>query len=162
MTPRIPAQAIISGAANIKDGDNPQFTEDDFREIYPQFWGAEGKPLVPQAVMDMYIKFVDSFVKVSRYHEAWRVCMCLAIAHFLVLYLRTMNADPDSGAVGVIKAAETRGLVASKSVDGVSVSYDFSTALADLDGWADWKTTEYGIQFITYAKTFMRAGMYIY
>lgn len=162
MIPRIPAQAIISGAANIKGENNPPFTVDDLREIYPQFWDTEGNPLVPKAVMDMYIAFVDSFVKVSRYHEAWKVCMCLAIAHFLVLYLRTMNADPDSGAVGVIKAAETRGLVASKSVDGVSVSYDFSTALADLDGWADWKTTEYGIQFITYAKNFMRAGMYIY
>lgn len=162
MIPRIPAQAIISGAANIKGGDNPPFTSADFREIYPQFWDAEGNCLVPKEVLDMYIAFVDSFVKVSRYHEAWKVCMCLAIAHFLVLYLRTMNADPDSGAVGVIKAAETRGLVASKSVDGVSVSYDFSTALADLDGWADWKTTEYGIQFITYAKAFMRAGMYIW
>ena len=73
-----------------------------------------------------------------------------------------MSADPDSGAVGVIKAAETKGLVASKSVDGVSVSYDFSTALSDLDGWADWKTTEYGIQFVTLAKNFMRGGMYVW
>lgn len=162
MTPRIPAQAIIRGAANIKGGDNPPFTAADFKEIYPQFWDEEGKPLVPQAVLDMYIAFVDSFVKASRYHEAWKVCMSLAIAHFLVLYLRTMSADPDSGAIGVIKAAETKGLVASKSVDGVSVSYDFSTALADLDGWADWKTTEYGIQFITYAKNYMRGGMYVW
>ncbi len=163
MIPRLPAQAIISGAANIKDGDNPPFTADDFRAIYPHFWGKEsGEPLVPQAVMDMYIAFVSSFVKEARYREAWKVCMSLAVAHFLTLYLRTISADPDSGAAGVIKAAETKGLVASKSVDGVSVSYDFSTALADLDGWADWKTTEYGIQFITYARQFMRAGMYIY
>lgn len=162
MTGRVPASAIIAGAANIKGGDNPPFTADDFKAIYPQFWNAEGNPLVPQAVMDMYIAFVDSFVKVSRYHEAWKVCMCLAIAHFLVLYLRTISPDPDSGAVGVIKAAETKGLVASKSVDSVSVSYDFSTALADLDGWADWKTTEYGIQFVTLAKNFMHGGMYVW
>ncbi len=88
--------------------------------------------------------------------------MSLAVAHFFFFFLRTMSADPDSGAVGVIKAAETKGLVASKSVDSVSVSYDFSTALADLDGWADWKTTEYGIQFITLAKNFMRGGMYVW
>lgn len=162
MTGRIPAQAIISGAANIKGGDNPSFTADDFKEIYPQFWGKDGNPLVPQAVMDMYIAFADSFVKESRYHDAWRVCLSLAVAHFLTLYLRTMNPDPDSGAMGVIKAAETKGLVASKSVDSVSVSYDFSTALADLDGWADWKTTEYGIQFVTLAKTYMRGGMYVW
>lgn len=162
MTGGVPASAIIAGAANIKGGDNPPFTADDLKEIYPQFWGADDKPLVPQAVTDMYIAFADSFVKETRYHDAWRVCMSLAIAHFLVLYLRTMSADPDSGAVGVIKAAETKGLVASKSVDSVSVSYDFSTALADLDGWADWKTTEYGIQFVTLAKNYMRGGMYVW
>ena len=100
MTGGVPASAIIAGAANIKGGDNPPFTADDLKEIYPQFWGADDKPLVPQAVMDMYIAFADSFVKETRYHDAWRVCMSLAIAHFLVLYLRTMSADPDSGAVG--------------------------------------------------------------
>jgi hypothetical protein len=162
MINRVPAPIIIAGATNIKGGDNPPFTVADFKEIYPQFWNADDTPLVPQAVLDMYVAFADSFVKISRYHEAWRVCMSLVIAHFLTLYLRTMTADPDSGAAGVIKAAETKGLVASKSVDGVSVSYDFSTALADLDGWADWKTSEYGIQFITLAKNYMRGGMYIW
>ncbi|MFV0240198.1 MAG: DUF4054 domain-containing protein [Lacrimispora sphenoides] len=162
MIRRIPSQVIIAGAANIKGGDNPPFSVADFKEIYPQFWDSDELPLVPLAVMEMYIAFADSFVKISRYHKAWQVCMSLVIAHFLVLYLRTMNADPDSGAAGVIKAAETKGLVASKSVDGVSVSYDFSTALSDLDGWADWKTTEYGIQFITYAKNYMRGGMMVW
>jgi hypothetical protein len=162
MTHKIPASAIIAGATNIKGGDNPHFNAYDFKKLYPQFWDASGALLVPKAVLDMYIAFAESFIKISRYHDAWRVCMSLAIAHFLTLYLRTMTSDPDGGAASVIKTAETHGLVASKSVDGVSVSYDFSTALADLDGWANWKTTEYGIQFITLAKNFMRGGMYIW
>lgn len=162
MTGNVPASVIIAGAANIKGGENPPFSAEDFKAIYPQFWDNEGNTLVPEAVLEMYIAFADSFVKESRYHDAWKVCMSLVVAHFLVLYLRTMSADPDSGAVGVIKAAETKGLVASKSVDGVSVSYDFSTALADLDGWADWKTTEFGIQYITIAKNYMRGGMYVW
>jgi hypothetical protein len=162
MIRRVPAPVIIAGAANIKGGDNPPFTVDDFKAIYPQFWNPDGTPLLPLAVIEMYVAFADSFVKISRYHEAWKVCMSLAIAHFLTLYLRTMTADSDSGAAGVIKAAETKGLVASKSVDGVSVSYDFSTALSDLNGWADWKTTEYGIQFITLAKNYMRGGMMVW
>lgn len=162
MTSNIPASYIIAGAANIKGGVNPPFFVEDFKVIYPQFWDKKGNPLVPEEVLKMYISFADSFVKKSRYHDSWKVCMSLVVAHFLVLYLRTMSADPDSGAMSVIKAAETKGLVASKSVDGVSVSYDFSTALADLDGWADWKTTEFGIQYITIAKNFMRGGMYIW
>jgi hypothetical protein len=145
----------------MKGGANPPFGPGDFQAVYPQFWQG-GEPLVPGEVLDMYVKFADSFVKLSRYHEAWKVCMSLAIAHFLTLYLRTMTADPESGAAGVIKAAETKGLVSSKSVDGVSVSYDFSTALADLGGWADWKTTEYGIQFITLAKNYARGGLMVW
>ena len=59
MTGRIPVSAIVAGAANIKGGVNPPFTADDFKEKYPQFWGIDGNPLVPQAVMDMYIAFAD-------------------------------------------------------------------------------------------------------
>jgi len=164
MTCRVPPNVIIAGASNIKGGENPPFTEDDFKAIYPQFW-QDDVLLVPDEVLDMYIQFANSFVLISRYREAWKVCMSLAVAHFLTLYLRAttiVDSPYLTSAQAVVKAAETKGLVASKSVDGVSVSYDFSTALSDLDGWADWKTTEYGIQFITYAKNFMRGGMMIW
>jgi hypothetical protein len=158
----IPAAQIIAGASNIRAGENPSFTSADFKLYYPHFWDTNGNPYVPQAVMDMYIGFANSIVNIARYHESWQVCLCLVIAHFLLLYMRTVTPNPDGGAAAVIKAAETRGLVASKTVDGVSVSYDYSVALDDLDGWADWKTTEYGIQFLTLAKAYNLGGMRVW
>jgi hypothetical protein len=155
-------QSIITGASNIRAGANPPFTVDDFKAVYPQFWSAEVKPLLPDAVIEMYVGFANATVNIARYHESWKVCMCLVIAHFLILYLRTMSPNPDPTASNIIKAGETRGLVASKSVDGVSVSYDYSTAISDLDGWAAWKTTEHGIQFLTLAKVYNLGGMRVW
>lgn len=155
----ITAAQIIAGASNLREGENPPFTATDFKKIYPHFWGPDGKTLVPKSVLDMYIGFAKSIVNIARYHDSWQVCLSLVIAHFLVLYMRTVTPNPDGGAAAVIKAAETRGLVASKTVEGVSVSYDYSAALGDLDGWADWKTTEYGVQFLTLAKVYNLGGM---
>ena len=155
------AAQIIAGSSNIRAGENPPFTANDFKRVYPQFWHND-VPLVPEEVLAMYIGFANSIVNITRYHESWQVCLCLVIAHFLVLYMRTTTPNPDGGAAAVIKAAETKGLVASKSVEGVSVSYDYSTAIADLDGWAEWKTTEYGVQFLTLAKAYNLGGMRVW
>ena len=153
---------IITGASNIREGENPPFTTQDFKAIYPQFWDSNGNPFIPIEVIEMYIGFANSIVNIARYHESWKVCLCLVIAHFLILYMRAMTPEPNDNALAVIKAAETRGLVASKSVDGVSVSYDYSTAISDLDGWAAWKTTEFGIQFLTLAKVYNLGGMRVW
>lgn len=154
-------QNIIAGASNIKGGANPPFTADDFRNIYPQFFNADKTPLVPNEVMEMYIQFAHSCVSAARYRDAWKVGISLFIAHFISLYMQSM-VDPDVANVQtVMSAARTKGLVASKSVDGVSVSYDFSSALSDLDGWAAWKLTNYGLQFATMAKIYAIGGMYV-
>jgi hypothetical protein len=155
-------QNIIAGASNIREGKNPPFSVEDFKKIYPQFWADGVKEILPDEVIEMFLGLALEIVNIARYHGAWKVCVCLVAAHFLILYLRTMSSNPDPTAADIIKAGETRGLVASKSVDGVSVSYDYSTAISDLDGWAGWKTTEYGIQFIAYAKVFNLGGMRVW
>jgi hypothetical protein len=160
ITPSV--QSIIAGASNIREGKNPPFSVEDFKTMYPQFWADGVKKVLPDEVIEMYVGFSLAIVNIARYHEAWKVCVCLVTAHFLILYLRTMSPNPDPTAADIIKAAETKGLVASKSVDGVSVSYDYSTAISDLDGWAAWKTTEYGIQFITIARVYNLGGMRVW
>lgn len=153
---------IIANASNVKGGTNPPFTAEDFKNIYPQFFDAEGLPLVPENVMEMYIQFAHSCVLAARYRDAWRICMALFIAHFLTLYMQSMaGGEQGADAQMVMAAGQTRGLVASKSVDGVSLSFDFSTALQDLNGWAAWKLTTYGVQFATQAKILTMGGMYV-
>ena len=87
--------------------------------------------------------------------------MCLFISHFLTLYLqsKTPEGSPENQ---VIAAGEARGLKASKAVDSVSVSYDFTTAMQDLDGWAAFKLTTYGTQFATLAKIYGMGAAYVW
>lgn len=87
--------------------------------------------------------------------------MGLFIAHFCTLYLQTA-AEPGSAAAEILAAGELRGLQASKSVGGVSISYDYNTALSGLDQWGGWTTTAYGAQFAALAKLYGKGGMQVW
>jgi len=117
----------------------------------------EIRPLIPIEVIEMYIELAHSSIKQSRYRKAWKHCMCLFIAHFSTLYMQSMVTGD---ATAVVHASQSRGLVSSKSVDGVSVSYDFSQ-MQDLEGFAAWKLTTYGVQLATFAKMYSKGGMYV-
>ena len=156
-----PIRPVINKASNIKGGTNPPFAADDFKKIYPHFYYADGICRVPEEVLDMYIEFAHACLKEKRYKKAWKMAMGLFVAHFLLLYMQSL-VDPECASATVIQAGQTKGLTTSKTVDGVSVSYDFSTALADLDGWASWKLTNYGVQLATLAKTYGMGGMYVW
>jgi hypothetical protein len=54
------------------------------------------------------------------------------------------------------------GLISSKTVDSVSLTYDYKQVTDDLTGWGSWKSTEYGTQLATMAKMFSLGGMYIH
>lgn len=162
---------IIGLASNVKGGINPPFTITDFAEIYPQFFTVEyvqpksrkkqckQVPIIPESVINTYIELAHACVKESRFRESWKVCMGLFVAHFITLYLETA-ANPEGS--NIAKAGQAGGLMSSKSVDGVSVSYDYSQVMNDLEGWADWKSTAYGVQLATWAKMFSLGGMYIH
>lgn len=138
-------------------GDNPPFTLADFKEVYPQFSG----DAVPNIVLEMYLELAHNAVKQSRYHSYWKMAMGLFIAHFTTLWVMG-NADPGSGAAGIIKAGEQKGLVTGKSVDGVSVSKDYNTITSGLDGWAAWTMTTYGTQLASLARLTTKAGVQIW
>lgn len=148
--------SLIAGAANVKGGDNPSFTLTDFLAFYPQFTGN-----IDEAILSQFIAMANAVVQECRWHEQWKFGMCLFVAHFATLYLQTLGGGNPT-AKQVIGAAQARGLQTSKSVGGVSVSYDFSTIAGDLQGWAMWKSTQYGLQFANMAKLLGKAGMYVW
>ena len=86
--------------------------------------------------------------------------MALFVAHFVELYMRVM-VEPGSDAANVVNAGQTKGLVASKSVGGVSVSYNFEQALKGLEDWGEWLSTEYGAQFVTLARMYSPRSIFI-
>lgn len=152
---------IVAAAANIKTGDNPAYTITDFEAIYPQFKEIGGSRKVPAPIIEMYLALAHTCVKEARWHDYWEMAIGLYVAHFCTLWLQG-TADPAGTAGQVIAAGQARGVMTSKSVGDVSVSYDFGMVAEDLNGWAAWKLTSYGQQLATFGRLVGKGGMYIY
>lgn len=159
---------IISGASNIKAGDNPAFAASDFLAIYPQFKNSE-TPLpsgyteslnIPDAVFDVLLAESNARVQYSRWHSQWIFGMCNYIAHKATMYLAATTTA--TSIPGLIASAAPKSLMSSKTVDSVSVSYDAESIAKDLDGFGDFKATTYGQQFASAAKLIGKGGMGIW
>lgn len=146
---------IVSQASNIKKEEHPEYTKETFLLLYPQFRG-----MLPDAALDMYVDLGLSCVNYKRFNRMWKAAIGLFIAHFCTLYLQSMQPE-GTDASQVLAAASSAGMVTSESADGVSYSRDGS-ALNDLNGWAAFKMTTFGVQFATMAKLVGRGGMYVW
>ncbi len=146
---------IVSQASNIKKEEHPEYTKETFLLLYPQFRG-----VLPDAALDMYVDLGLSCVNYKRFNRMWKAAIGLFIAHFCTLYLQSMQPE-GADASQVLASASSAGMVTSESADGVSYSRDGS-ALNDLNGWAAFKMTTFGVQFATMAKLVGRGGMYVW
>lgn len=150
-----PAQAFAV-AANIRDGDNPEYTIADFRKAMPAFT----ETIIPDEALQGYVDMASAVVKEARWHSLWKEGMRLYIAHFVTLYL----GSPDDGATAqqIRNAGKIQGNTTQKHVGNVSLTYDGGlAATSDLTGWAAFKLTTYGVQFATLAKLVGKGGMYV-
>jgi len=153
---------IITNASNLRTGDNPSYTLEDYLSMYPQFGSDSGGVyLVPTVILQMYIDLANASIQEARYHGAWVLCMGFFVAHFATLYLQG-TASPGSSAGQVLEAGRAQGLATSESVDGVSVSTDYNAIANDLNGWAAWKLTIYGQQLATIGKLMGKGGMMVW
>jgi len=156
--------SAIANASNIRSGDNPVFTVQDFLSFYRQFALPLGAgetsytPLaeLPEEVIEEYIVDADSRIKEARWHTSWKNGMRLYVAHFCTLYLKGAAAV-GSGAAAVFQAGMAQGVDTSRSVSGVSKSTDYSAI--DSPGWGTLKITIYGQQFLSMARLFGKGGM---
>ena len=146
---------IIAGAANIRRGDNPPYTKDDFLAMYPQF------AIVQSVVLDAYVQLAHASISKARYHDTWEMCMGFFIAHWLTLYLQTL-ASPEDPIGKIMNAGLAKGVQSSKSADDLSVSYDFSLVSGDMEGWGTYKMTAFGQQLVTFAKMYSMGGMVVW
>lgn len=150
---------LISIASNIKRiENNPQFTVENFLEVFPQFSNK-----IPTSVIDFYLKLANSSLSYSRWGDSWEMGMTLFIAHHLTLYLKSIaGLDENSPAQQVINQSLAMGLTASKSAGSLSKSYDYGSINDDLNGWGAWKLTAFGQQFISIAKLMGKGGSYLW
>jgi hypothetical protein len=123
-------------------------------------------PAIPGFLIDSYIKIANAIVKERMWGELWRWAMSLVIAHFLTLYLRSSNPETfgkeGQSVANAIAGTYPMGWTASKSVNDVSVSYDYSFINDTLKKWGSWTLTDFGIQYITQAKLAGKVGMYVW
>lgn len=151
---------LFRNASNVILTDNPEFTLCDFTSVFPIFVIADSTDeSIPIEVFNLFYNMANSSLKYDRYKSVWKYCMCLYIAHYLTLYLQTQNGD--AGSQAALAGALPRGVASSKSVDGLSISYDFMGAAEDLAGYGTWKYTIYGQQLATITKSYGHAGMWV-
>lgn len=154
---------VFRGASNVILTDNPEFTRDDFSSIFPVFKLQDGTEIkqdeIPTEVYNLFYNMANKSLKYDRFKSQWKYCMCLYIAHYMTLFLMTQNGDP--GAQAALSGALPRGIASSKSVDGLSISYDFMDTASDLKGYGTWKYTIYGQQLATITKMYGHGGMWV-
>lgn len=151
-----PPVPLVSNASNFLGGTNPEYTVDDFFEFYPQF-----ENVIDEEIVEQFVTMAQATVQERRWKESWFLGMALFLAHFSTLYLQTQAGDNPTAAQ-VVSAAYARGLITSKSVGSVSVSYDYSLIGDDLEGWAAWKLTVYGQQYAGMANLLGSMPVYVW
>ena len=119
----------------------------------------DGEINIPVAFFNLILSMANKSIKYDRYYDSWKYLMCLYIAHFCVLYLQTQKGDADSQKA--LQGALPTGVATSKSVDGLSISYDLLGISDDLNGYGTWKYTAYGQQLATLTKMYGIAGMWV-
>lgn len=150
---------VFRSASNVILSDNPEFTLCDFNSVFPNFIISDSvKDSIPLEVYNLFYNMANASIKYKRYYNSWKYCMCLYIAHYITLFLQTQNGDP--GAQSVLAGAIPKGIASSKSVDGLSISYEFMGAAEDLEGYGTWKYTIYGQQLATITKMYGHGGVW--
>lgn len=105
-------------------------------------------PLVPMAAINTYIALASASLVQLRWMDAWPAAMGFFVAHFLTLWLRSdgvISSVPGQAAA----AGLARGITTNKAAGPVSMGIQPVTGL---DDWAAWTSTEYGVQFATFAR----------
>ena len=148
-------------AANIKTGGNPCFSITDFLKFFPNFFDTVNDGfIIPPDVIDFYIQFAHESVSIKRWGHQWKYGMSLFLAHFFTLYLQ--SSFPENATTQeIVAAGQAKGIMSSKSVGDVSVSYDFGVATQGIENYGLFNTTSYGLQFANLAKLLGKGGMYV-
>lgn len=149
-------------ASNVILTDNPEYTREMFSQNFPAFLFSEDGSVegsIPIPVFNLFLDMANKSIKYDRYKSLWKYLMGLYIAHYLTLYLMTQQGEP--GAQAALQGSVPRGIATSKSVDGLSISYDMMEVTNDLAGYGTYKLTIYGQQLATLTKNYGHAGMWV-
>ncbi|MFG1260034.1 DUF4054 domain-containing protein [Xanthobacter flavus] len=124
-------------------------TATSFRTDFPEFASTGA---YPDAMVSFWLGLAGKLLDPTRWGDLLDFGTELFIAHNLALAARDQKAATAGGIPG-----SGGGLVVSKAVDKVSVSYD--TALAGVEGAGNWNLTTYGTRYIQLARMVGAGGV---
>lgn len=113
-------------------------TPDKFRSILTAFRDPQA---YPNGEIELWLDLADKVLLASRWADYHELGTALWVAHNLVLAKRDEKVADGGG----IPGAPTGGIVSSKSVGSVSVSYDTQNGLEQ--GAGQWNLTSFGVRF---------------
>ena len=148
-------------AANLDSAqDKGTYLPDMFTDDFPQFTSASKELLVPPSVLEMFIEMAVDAVSTKRYGSRWRYVTGLLIAHHCTRYLRTY-AESSASAQAAAQGGTVTGVLSSASLGDARVTYDTSLVTKGAEAFGDLNMTEYGRQFVSFAKASFIGGSYI-
>ncbi|MCP9270153.1 DUF4054 domain-containing protein [Xenorhabdus sp. XENO-1] len=124
-------------------------TVDQFRADFPEF---SDKTRYPDAAIQFYLGQADTVLDQDRHGDQFLYLAGLFTAHYVELKGKTIANASVSGSVN----STSGGIVSSKSVDKVSVSYDTSGVINPDAGF--WNNTAYGREFYWWWSMFGAGG----
>lgn len=133
---------VKAAAANIGTGVG-NYTVEQFREDYPQFFNAEGYFLGSLPMLEQIIQMANAAIQPDKWLESWRYAAGLYTAHYATLSLRGYAASSETPEQAAASGALV-GVVKSASLGDASVSYDTSAITAGTEDWGDLNATTYG------------------
>jgi hypothetical protein len=123
----------------------------DFRGLFPEF---EDSSVYLDEVVQPWLTIATSLLDPNRWGAMYGMGIALFTAHELALDRQAMITASRGGVPGLGVGAMT-----SKSINGVSVSYNPS--LASMTNAGDFNLTTYGMRFIRFAYMFGSGGVMI-
>ena len=150
---------VRAAAANIGHsvGD---YTVEQFREDYPQFFNAEGYFLGSLPMLEQIIQMANVSIQPDKWLDSWRYAVGLYVAHYATLSLRGYAASNETPQQAAASGALV-GMVKSATLGDASVTYDTTAITAGTEDWGDLNSTTYGQILANRAKLIGMAGSYV-
>lgn len=150
---------VRAAAANIGHGKG-DYTMEQFRQDYPQFFNSEGYFLGSLPMLEQIIQMANASIQPDKWLDGWRYAVGLYVAHYATLSLRGYAASNETPQEAAASGALV-GIPKSATLGDTTVSYDTSAITAGTEDWGDLNSTTYGQMFANRAKLIGMAGMLV-
>ena len=150
---------VRAAAANIGTGVG-DYTVEQFREDYPQFFNSEGNFLGSLPMLEEIIRMANVSIQPDKWLDSWRYAVGLYVAHYATLSLRGYAASNETPEAAAASGALV-GVVKSATLGDASVQYDTTALTAGTEDWGDLNSTTYGQILANRAKLIGMGGTFV-